>query len=177
MPLGARGSSADAPNLVNITNAVYDIALNQSGVSWGSSKQWDFPTAAQLAAGSKPYLVVTWPKLAAYAWEGRPAGKELVREIGGATSEFEPIWDINVWGIYDFDANNAQTYSTPHADLALLHQAFTIFYGVEDTCDRCNIVDPHFAIIQTTPSEKFAAITMTIRCYELLIANYTQPDP
>lgn len=183
MPLGRRGTHADQPNLVPIMNAVHDIAAKQSGIDWGATYKYEFPDSTILATDQDPILVVAWPVHKRYQSEDEPTGTEMYRQLGGAMSETESVYDIVVWGCVAYSPawTKEQREEAFEAALGLygpLHAAFHLFYGLEDAERDLlgNIADPKPVMkIQPNPGQWFCATRLSVRAYETLYADMTQP--
>jgi hypothetical protein len=158
-------SSVTESNILAIHDAVYDIALNHSGITWGGQKQWDMPLSAELDTETYPYLAVVWPKFAAYLAGGVAQGQEMRRTPG----EIEQAWDIDVFAIYPFLPEDANTYKSALDSLVKLEAAFTKYVDLSGTCEEGNVVNPQPSVpLLFTPGGKYWSSKLTVRAYEVL---------
>jgi hypothetical protein len=158
-------SSVTESNILAIHDAVYDIALNHSGVTWGGSKQWDMPLSAELDAEVFPYLAIVGPMFATYLAGGVPQGQEMRRTPGMV----EQVWDFDVYALYPFLPADDNTYKTPLDSLNKLAAAFTKYVDLSGTCEVANIVSPEpRKQLLFTPGGKYWSAKLTVRAYEVL---------
>lgn len=172
------GTSTDQSNIVNIHDAVYDIALNHSGISWANSKQWDLPTTEEWMAKANawPFLSVTWPTFVEYSVGVVSVGDFMSRSI-----ETQFTWDIDVWCLMPYGTGNPEVFSTPTGIATKLIQAFTLYSNLNGTCDEMNVGKPQLVKVfakspngglVSGPPLYFASI-LTLRCIEMIETDYT----
>ena len=169
MPAPFQGTSSDLSNVAAIVDAVYDIALTKSGLTWTNSAEMEFPTAATLAdpaRGGFPFLVVTCPDFAGYTREAEGASREMIRDIGLT----EPSWLINVYSLHGYTAGDKNSWLTPLKTLAQLLQTFTVYWGLEGTCSHQQPMEPRVRKIWLQDSKTpLMEAVLPIRAYEALI--------
>jgi len=122
----------DLSNIVAMVDAAYAIALNDTGITWGGSTEWNFPEPN--GAITPPHLAVVLDGFLEYL-----VGYASVGQYHEPADEIQQRWSIGAYALYPYEVGARETYTSPLDCAVRLQAAFRSHANLDGQCDivRC----------------------------------------
>jgi hypothetical protein len=164
-------TSADKSDTNALVDAAYDIAVNHSGIDWGTRHmQWRQPLATEVSAAGTPYLVVedaVWAGFELGGSHGYTLSPDDLLGIGVSSGgRSHEVYDIPIWAIVKFTTADADTcFRTTNQIFDTLKQTFRIWKTLNGTAFTSYVNRPKkMPIYFKTGGEVMRAANLNVRC-------------